>query len=192
MFIFPRVKFECTLCGECCRRYWIPITHIDILRISKYTGMDIKEFTALFPKEYTTEWSYPVIKLRDGEFYLVLRKNIDSSCIFNKRIDDKLICSIHPVKPYICRFYPFVYWEDKGIVKFEIYEKAYPFCPGIGYGFYNDFKVEVKSLLEIKKAKYEYQVIITHWNRLVDSNLVEGTIEEFYTYLGKVCFRELE
>jgi hypothetical protein len=82
--MFPRVRFTCTLCGECCRRYWIPVTHIDVARIAEFTGMKPRDFLALFPKDMAADWDEPVIKLRDGEYYLVLKKRLDGTCIFNK------------------------------------------------------------------------------------------------------------
>ncbi|WP_243675707.1 hypothetical protein [Vulcanisaeta distributa] len=57
---FPRVRFTCTLCGECCRRYWIPVTHRDAARIARYTGgMRPREFLALFPKDMAADWDEP-------------------------------------------------------------------------------------------------------------------------------------
>ena len=142
--IYPKIRFKCTLCGECCKRYWIPITHIDLVRISEYTGFDIEDFTTLFNKEMTSGWDYPEIKLKSGTYYLVLKKHLDNTCIFNKYIRGNLICEIHEIKPFICRFYPFTYWFDGDVIKFEVYEKAIDFCPGLGKGSYNTFEIEVK------------------------------------------------
>ncbi|MCG2879700.1 MAG: YkgJ family cysteine cluster protein [Vulcanisaeta sp.] len=181
--MFPKVRFTCTLCGECCRRYWIPVTHVDVARIAKFTGMRPRDFLALFPKDMAADWDEPVIKLRDGEYYLVLKKRLDGTCIFNKRVGDKLICSVHPVKPNVCRYYPFIYWVENGIVKFEVYEKALGYCPGVGRGGFANFRVEISSINESIRAKEEFRRIINNWNERVDRGLVKASIDEFFNYL---------
>ncbi|WP_054843276.1 YkgJ family cysteine cluster protein [Vulcanisaeta souniana] len=183
---FPRVRFTCVLCGECCRRYWIPVTHRDVARIARYTGMRPREFLALFPKEMAADWDEPVIRLRDGEYYLVLKKRLDGTCIFNKWIGDKLICSVHSVKPNVCRYYPFIYWLNGDIAKFEVYDKALGYCPpGIGKGGYVDLKIEISSISDAVKAKTEFREIINKWDELVREGSVNGTLEEFMDYLEK-------
>ena len=183
---FPRIRFTCVLCGECCRRYWIPVTHRDAARIVKYTGMKPREFLALFPKDMAADWDEPVIRLRDGEYYLVLKKRLDGTCIFNKWIGDKLVCSVHPVKPNVCRYYPFIYWLDSGVVKFEVYDKALGYCPGINKGGYANFRVEIASISDAVKAKAEFREIINKWNESFKKGLVNGTLEEFMNYIEGV------
>nr|WP_069806469.1 YkgJ family cysteine cluster protein [Vulcanisaeta thermophila] len=180
---FPRVRFQCTLCGECCRRYWIPVTHIDVARIARYTGLRPREFVALFPKDMAAQWDEPLIKLSNGEYYLILKKRLDGTCIFNKWVDGKLICSVHEVKPYVCRYYPFIYWLEGGVIKFEVYDKALNYCPGLNRGSYATFKVEVKSMPEVVKAKREFKEFVERWNNMVRSGAVRGTLEEFLNYL---------
>ncbi len=186
-YIAPHVRFRCVLCGECCKRYWIPITHADVIRISKYTGLDPLSFVTFFRKEMTTGWDYPEIKLSDGEYYMILAKRPDGSCIFNKYIGDKLICSIHPVKPYVCRFYPFIYWIEDDVVKFEILDKAIGYCPGLGRGPYYSFEVELRAVQEIRRAKEEYRMIVNKWNKLVERGVVKGTPEEFIRYMLNIA-----
>jgi Fe-S-cluster containining protein len=184
--MFPRVRFTCTLCGECCRRYWIPVTHIDVARIAEFTGMKPRDFLALFPRDMAADWDEPVIKLKDGEYYLILKKRLDGTCIFNKWVGDKLICSVHPVKPNVCRYYPFIYWLDGGIVKFEVYDKAIGYCPGINRGGFASFRVEISSVGESVRAKSEFRRIINEWNDKVSRGLIDGSIDSFFNYLESI------
>ncbi|MGC8542882.1 MAG: YkgJ family cysteine cluster protein [Vulcanisaeta sp.] len=182
---FPRVRFSCVMCGECCRRYWIPVTHRDIARIVKYTGMRPRDFLALFPREMAADWDEPVIKIGGGEYYLVLKKRLDGTCIFNKWVNGKLVCSIHPVKPNVCRYYPFIYWLDGGVVKFEVYDKALNYCPGLNRGGYATFKIEISSIGDTVSAKAEFRKIVEEWNNTVGKG-GRGTIEEFFSYIERV------
>lgn len=124
-----------------------------------------------------------MIRLRDGEYYLVLKKRLDGTCIFNKWVGDKLVCSVHPVKPNVCRYYPFIYWLDGGVIKFEVYDKALGYCPGINKGGYANFRVEISSIEDAIKTKAEFKEIINKWNDLFKKGLVKGTLEEFMQYI---------
>ncbi|MFB6470811.1 MAG: YkgJ family cysteine cluster protein [Vulcanisaeta sp. AZ3] len=188
---FPRVRFTCTLCGECCKRYWIPVTHRDAAEIIKYTGMKPREFLALFPKDMAADWDEPVIKLKDGEYYLILKKRLDGTCIFNKWVGNKLICSIHPAKPNVCRYYPFIYWLDSDIVKFEVYEKAIGYCPGLNRGGYARFTVELASIKNAVTSKAEFRRIVEEWNNKVKNGLINGSMEEFFNYLEGIINDEV-
>ena len=73
-----------------------------------------------------------------------------------------------------------------GIVKFEVYEKALGYCPGIGRGGFANFKVEISSISESFKAKEEFRRIINNWNEWVDKDLAEASIDEFFNYLENI------
>ncbi|MFQ6087705.1 MAG: YkgJ family cysteine cluster protein [Candidatus Methanofastidiosia archaeon] len=82
---FENQGFECIECGECCRERWVPLTLRDIKRLSG--KRDISEFTMIFGK------------------MLVLERRIwDNGCVFLKGN----LCSVHKIKPIICRLYPIV------------------------------------------------------------------------------------
>ncbi len=183
-YVAPKIRFRCTLCGECCKRYWIPVTHMDIFRIAEYTGLDPERFVTFFKKDMTTGWDYPEIRLKGGKYYMILAKRPDGSCIFNRYTErGKLICSVHPVKPLVCRFYPFVYWVENNIVKFEILDKAISYCPGLGRGPYYEFTLELRAVSEIRRAKDEYRELVNKWNNLVEKGIVDPTPQEFLKFL---------
>ena len=91
----------CTVhsCVKCCVETRMPLTRLDIERISKQ-GYGIKDF---------------VVK-RGRERQL---KNVDGRCVFLG--DDG--CKIYSFRPEGCRLYPLVYYEDNG--KGVIHD----FCP---------------------------------------------------------------
>ncbi|NPB01045.1 MAG: YkgJ family cysteine cluster protein [Crenarchaeota archaeon] len=190
-YIAPKIYFKCTLCGECCKRYWIPITHVDLLRIYKKLNIDPLSFITFFRKDLTTGWDYPEILLEDGEYYMILSKRPDGSCIFNRYVGDRLICKIHEIKPLVCRFYPFIYWIDDDIVKFEVLDKAVGFCPGLGQGPPHDFEVEYRAVIEIRKAKEEYRRLVERWNKLVERGVVDPSPERFIRFLLNACLDEV-
>jgi len=183
----PRVRFRCVLCGECCRRYWVPVTHVDVARIMKHTGLRPRDFLALFHKDMASDWEYPTVKLRGGEYYVILRKRLDGTCVFNKWVGDKLICSIQEFKPNTCRFYPFLYWIEEGVVKFQVFDGAIGYCPGLGRGGYYGFKVEVRAAVELSEAKARFRDVIGEWNRLVDEGKVEPSVDNFMDYLEGIA-----
>ena len=105
--------FTCTQCGECCRGFGgTYVSKEDIHRISRFIGCDPAEF---IPRYCDMSGSRPVLTLAD-----------DGKCIFF----DKL-CTIHAVKPYMCRAWPFI----KTLVQHpENWEAMAGSCPGMVKG----------------------------------------------------------
>jgi Fe-S-cluster containining protein len=102
--------FQCRQCGDCCKGYGgTYVTREDIAAISRYVGSDphrfIAEYCALSGKRF------------------VLAQRSDGYCIFW----DKL-CSIHPVKPQMCRRWPFL---DSILVDPSNWLIMADSCPGI-------------------------------------------------------------
>lgn len=92
-----RSDFKCSMCGNCCRFLTTPVTDADIARIRE-GGYD--DF------------------VRDDMKAL---KRVNGRCMFLK--DDR--CSIHEIRPQVCRDYPF----------FKLYGVGYcrkaTFCPAL-------------------------------------------------------------
>jgi len=86
----PSDFFECQRCGECCKGYGGAfVNDHEVERISRYLDMDSEHFL----RDYC-DWSgrRPLIKTAESGY-----------CIFW----DKL-CTIHEVKPRMCKIWPFV------------------------------------------------------------------------------------
>lgn len=91
---------QCYTCGHCCSRFVVEIAPSDILRLAKEFNMTEKKFR----KEYIES---PRFGWNPGNG--ILKRYIDGSlkrCIFLKK-DKKghYLCSVHQVKPELCKVY---------------------------------------------------------------------------------------
>ena len=111
---FNKIKssdiFICKKCGDCCKGYGgTYVTATDIEKIADYINIDPKRFIA----EYCT---------KSGD-NLVLSQRDSGYCIFWDEL-----CTIHPVKPRMCRAWPFIESVLKDINNWRIMANS---CPGI-------------------------------------------------------------
>ena len=92
------LAFECTQCGNCCSGDpgYVWLTKEEIRRIAAFLGR-------------SDEW-LPKTQLRRIGFRYSLTEKKDGDCIFLKRENGKVMCSIYPVRPNQCRTWPF--WTD--------------------------------------------------------------------------------
>ena len=82
--------FECRKCGACCKGYGgTYLSNSDIGRISHFIGSDPRKFVDQYCR---LSGNRPVLAQRE-----------DGYCIFWDRL-----CTIHPVKPLMCRKWPFL------------------------------------------------------------------------------------
>ena len=119
-FDYPSaVRFRCIKCGNCCGDTKEKIRHVLLLKteaeqISKTTLRPILDFAVKI--EGRAPYSYELKKTAEG-----------GCCIFleNNR------CNIYPLRPLICRFYPF----ELKIAVNQKYEFLFTDeCPGINQG----------------------------------------------------------
>ena len=83
--------FVCRTCGECCKGYGGTfVTEADLEAIAQYTKIPVNRLKSDYCR---LSGKNPV--LAQGE---------DGYCIFRK----KELCGIHPVKPRMCRAWPFI------------------------------------------------------------------------------------
>ena len=88
--IGPEELFECLRCGDCCKGFGgTYLTGEDIEAISRYIGANPEKLIARYCNLSGTK---PVLAQRP-----------DGYCIFWDKI-----CTIHPVKPRMCRKWPFI------------------------------------------------------------------------------------
>ncbi len=124
--------FKCRKCGECCKGYGgTYLTDNDIKAISRHIGADPKRFVEQF------------CDLSGNRPVLAQRK--DGYCIFWDRL-----CTIHPVKPLMCRKWPFL---ESMLVDSNNWLIMADSCPGI------QTDVAVDTLEKIVK-----QMILHNWN----------------------------
>lgn len=117
-----RLRFRCLRCGECCKgESTVSLTEKEIEAISNFLGMVKEAFLALYT-------------VRKGLHRLEM-KVVDGHCVFFEPYTKT--CRIHPVKPKICKDWPFVSALLKDSLNIHILKE---FCKG----FKNLLNLEVE------------------------------------------------
>lgn len=89
--LMPAEKLGCYHCGECCSRYQVLLDKGEEAKLSRYLGIPLDEF---IDKYSDPRWP------GTGR-YLV--KHIAGKCVFLKENGKQFLCSIHDIKPRVCR-----------------------------------------------------------------------------------------
>jgi Fe-S-cluster containining protein len=120
------LRFECTLCGNCCTgppgTVWF--TEAEGRRMATSLGLDPEAFRAQYARLVDGRWS-----LREQ------RTSAGYDCVFLDRrtMPDRAVCSIYEVRPAQCRTWPF--WPENLTSKraWNTVKRRTP-CPGMGEG----------------------------------------------------------
>lgn len=98
------LRFQCTRCGNCCRRFRVPLTGADLLRLTRATGRDPAKIVDWLDPEAVDMTGEPetFVILPEGRRLMVLAWQADG-CAF---LADNA-CSVHPQRPTSCHAYPF-------------------------------------------------------------------------------------
>jgi Fe-S-cluster containining protein len=124
--------FKCRNCGECCKGYGgTYVIDDDIEAISRYIDSDPKRFVDQF---CNFSGNRPVLAQRQ-----------DGYCIFWDQL-----CTIHPVKPIMCRKWPFL---ESILVDSTNWLIMADSCPGI------QTDVDINAL-----EKFVKEMILQNWN----------------------------
>jgi Fe-S-cluster containining protein len=108
--VAPEDLFTCQKCGDCCKGYGGTfVTEDDIETICLYVGLDRKGFIAHY------------CQVSGGKPILAQGKN--GYCIFWDQL-----CTIHAVKPSICRKWPFI---ESLLVDVKNWQMMAASCPGM-------------------------------------------------------------
>ncbi len=104
--------FDCQLCGQCCKGFGgTYVTPADIENISDFIKADPDTFVDTY---CDMSGARPVLTLSEH-----------GTCIF---FDPERQCTIHPVKPYMCKAWPFI----KTIINYpENWDTMANSCPGM-------------------------------------------------------------
>jgi len=106
----PSDTFRCKRCGDCCKGYGGTfLTEKDIEVIADYINTDFKSFIENYCE---ISGKMPVLAQRENDY-----------CVF---WDGQ--CTIHPVKPRMCKTWPFIKSVLADINNWHIMSA---FCPGI-------------------------------------------------------------
>lgn len=116
------IKYTCSVSGDCCRRFTIPITDFDIKKIEDQ-GFELDQIVEnLSPSLVMPKTEFGSIEKN----YRIKRKPFLKECTFLK----DGVCSIHEFKPFGCRIFPFqLYILDENTVSVRIHESN--FCPSV-------------------------------------------------------------
>lgn len=105
-----RTLFSCTRCGDCCKGYGgTYLSEADIHAIARYLGLTANRVVA----DYTRA---------SGGGRLIVQGD-DGYCVFWDRQ-----CNIHPVKPKMCRQWPFIHSILVDVGNWRIMAAS---CPGM-------------------------------------------------------------
>jgi len=126
----PEDLFKCQKCGDCCIGYGgTYVTEKDIINIATYTGTPPENFI----KEFC--------QISGGK--PVLAQTEDKYCIFWDGL-----CKIHPVKPKMCRDWPFI---DSILIDAKNWEIMAAVCPGIQTSFPSHLVIDyIKRMLQVR------------------------------------------
>ncbi len=106
----PEDIFKCKMCGDCCKGYGgTYVTKKDIDAISEYINADPDSFVSIY------------CDISCGK--PLLKQGMNKYCIFWNKI-----CSIHPVKPSMCKNWPFI---ESIITDVDNWYVMGGLCPGI-------------------------------------------------------------
>ena len=132
-------RFECTKCGACCRDEFliVTVTGSDIVRIAAVLGLSPNEMLKALDFYVVSDGEsipvglerFPSVATEGGLSFISLKTMENSECVFLK---DHL-CMIHPVRPVVCRSFPFVFDESDGQRTWGLSAKK-EICPGLGTG----------------------------------------------------------
>ncbi len=180
------VTFRCLKRGLCCIKYWVPVTHLDLLRLEMYGDIDPEEVVCLRDARLSRAHSrIPKLLFRGRERYLALRTRLGGGCVF---LLDSGKCSVHPFKPLVCRFYPFVYSvRPDGSIEISVSESAAKECPGLvldGGPIDERIRASLARLARVRLRELElYRRAAAEWSGELDhsrarlSELVEFLME---------------
>lgn len=115
------LHFKCTSCGNCCSgpgEGYIWVTKPEIKFIADFLRLSLDQLHERYLRRVhrrTTIVEDPKTK----------------DCIFLKKVGDKKLCSIYPVRPNQCRTWPF--WTSN-LKSSDAWNEAAQTCPGMNHG----------------------------------------------------------
>jgi Fe-S-cluster containining protein len=172
------------MCGECCRKYLIPVNSGDIRRITEFTGLEPVRFLELIVPDESVASTYdgvPRIALKVENSNILVLKEENDACLFLKNKK----CSIYQARPLRCRPFPFNYDKKRGEVSFQVNEDAVEFCKGLGRETKHvDFRelTETANAMEKEQKVFRRRVRIWNSDRLRDKG-VDGSVDDLLKFL---------
>ncbi len=122
----PQDLFTCQFCGQCCKGYGgTYVSEYEIDAICRYLGLDRQRFIQRYCQ---ISGDRPLIAQAQNGY-----------CVFWNQL-----CTIHPVKPQMCRKWPFI---ESVLVDALNWQSMAASCPGMRTDFSDD---------QIQKCVHEF------------------------------------
>ena len=113
----PQDLFTCQFCGQCCKGYGgTYVSEYEIDAICQYLGLDREHFIQRYCQ---VSGDRPLIAQAQNGY-----------CVFWNQL-----CTIHPVKPQMCRKWPFI---ESVLVDAVNWQSMAASCPGMRTDFSDD------------------------------------------------------
>jgi Fe-S-cluster containining protein len=177
------LKVKCGKCASCCC-YAIPvITHYDVKRIAKATGMSPISFVKMYsPGEISSgQHEEGWVKMEGGRRVMGL-KQVRGRCIFLAGDNN---CKVYKARPVTCRTYPFhIELDRKGRIRALGFQEKASYkgrtCSAVP-------KIARDDKRLLKDAKKEDREDRSYWDKCEQwskSRRKKRTLKKFLTFLG--------
>lgn len=154
--------FKCTACGDCCRRLRVALTHRDLARLTRESGVAAASLVAwLAPDavDFAAEAAC-FVTLPDGPRLMVLAH--DQGACRLLQADGR--CGAYAARPRDCRLYPFVLERDEArrVTRLALFDPA-----GCGESSteHTSFDTLERADGERTTELEEYAALVARWNR---------------------------
>lgn len=118
------LRFECTLCGNCCTgpEGYVLITREEIKGAAAKVGMEVGEFMVRF-----------VHKVPEGLSLNERETEHGFDCVFLDResMPGKAVCRLYEARPLQCRTFP---WWPENLKSEQTWNRVANHCEGVGRG----------------------------------------------------------
>jgi uncharacterized protein len=171
-------KIRCSRCGDCCRIPVVPVTHKDVARLIKHTGLSTSALVRFCP---SSEMAYDEdsglwIKFKSVRRAMVLRKR-GERCIFQT---PERACSAYEARPQTCRTFPYCMdFEGKKVTEITLNEVMKCNAVKCSKGCI-DIDTVVMNIKKENREDDEYHKLVKRWN-LSHST---GTAKDFLEFIG--------
>ena len=181
-----RVKWRCTLCGQCCKSYLPLVLPHDVRVLQEALGRPMSTFITFYR---TTEFDGPIDQSYEPQFFETIHGKLamglsrvdlpdgEVGCVFLKNN----LCTVHSSRPLVCRQYPFQPRDE------NIPDGAIRLMDNPCFGKHAEDEVVEEAPVRrnyvlFSEIQDDYLSKVKAWN--ADPKSATRDIEEFLSYVG--------